>query len=87
MQALQMGIEVKMRAITQTVQFIMQLSAPIKDVKWYKEANEVTSGGKYRIFYEDDGLKHVLELEGVQDADEGIYAFHISETAATKGIK
>ena len=85
MQALQMGIQDKMRSTSQQVQFIIQLSKPCTDVKWFKTNKQIETGGKFRVFFEDNGLKHVMEVEGVQNEDEGVYSFHISEDAATSG--
>jgi hypothetical protein len=97
MAALQMGIESKVQHSSQLVTFIIELSEACTESRWYKEGRRIYGGtggassgeeeevweeaGKYRVFQEDNGLKHCLEVENVGEADEGFYTFCIMPPA------
>ena len=77
-----------MKHSSQLVTFIIELSEPCLESRWYKEGVHIKADGtdaagahKYRIYTEGEGenkgIKHCLEVENVQEADEGVYTFAI----------
>ena len=79
-----MGNENRVKHSSQLVTFIIELTEPCLESRWYKEGVHIKADGtdaagahKYRIYTEGEGIKHCLEVENVQEADEGVYTFAI----------
>ena len=82
-----MGTEELVYTSSQVVNFSIELSQPFHRVKWFKDGKQLYSGRKYRISEEEQGEKHVLEVNSVTVIDEGVYTFKILDEEKHKYVK
>ena len=70
----------------QTVEFVVQLSRPNFVTKWLKDGFPIVNNDKYQIWFEDEGQLHLMTINNVTDADEGVYTFKVNHRRASLNL-
>jgi hypothetical protein len=82
-----LGILNNVRFTKQSVEFIIQLTAPCTESVWLKDGRQIVTSGeanrKYTAAISQGGIMHTLLVEDVYVADQGIYTFKVKETTTS----
>ena len=75
-----MGIDNRVKKSSQLVQFIIELTEPCEEVRWYKDGKQIDAANpdfKYAIGVEE-GIRHFMEVRDIESSDEGFYTFKVN---------